>query len=101
MFASYAAIRDACQHAWCSATAEAGRIASIGTRDCDNASIFLKVGITAHIEQYSRKALFIANAKAQGLRDIGAKNELLATCQRFGGRAHGLTMLSIVLGHVE
>jgi hypothetical protein len=42
----------------------------------------LKVGITDQIEQYSRKALFIANANAQGLRDIGAKNELLARYQR-------------------
>src|SRR5215510_9690295 len=33
VFASYEAILDACQHAWCSLTAEAGRIASIGTRD--------------------------------------------------------------------
>jgi putative transposase len=33
VFASYEAILDAYQHAWCSLTAEAGRIASIGTRD--------------------------------------------------------------------
>ena len=33
VFASYEAILDACQHAWCSLTAEAGRIASIGSRD--------------------------------------------------------------------
>jgi hypothetical protein len=33
VFASYAAILDGCLHAWCSLTAEAGRIASTGTRD--------------------------------------------------------------------
>jgi hypothetical protein len=33
LFASYEAILDACRHAWCSLTAEAGRIAYIGTRD--------------------------------------------------------------------
>jgi hypothetical protein len=33
VFASYEAILDACQHAWRSLTAEAGRIAPIGTRD--------------------------------------------------------------------
>jgi transposase len=33
VFANYEAILDACQHAWRSLTAEAGRIASIGTRD--------------------------------------------------------------------
>src|SRR5262249_12729756 len=38
---------------WCSLTAEAGRIASIGNRDwAHNASIFLKVGLRhqAHID---------------------------------------------------
>jgi hypothetical protein len=33
VFASYEAVLDACQYAWCSLTAEAGRITSIGTRD--------------------------------------------------------------------
>ena len=33
VFENYTAVLDACQHAWCRLLAEAGRIASIATRD--------------------------------------------------------------------
>jgi|SRR5215467_9727123 len=37
-------------------------------------------GVADQIEQYLGEALFIAKAKGQGLRDMGAENEHLVLC---------------------
>src|SRR5215813_14159774 len=59
-------------------------------------------GVADQIEQYLGEALFITEAKGQGLRDISAENKLLVLGKRLGGRAYSFNhALDRVLGHVQ
>src|SRR5262245_54014685 len=59
-------------------------------------------GVADQIEQYLGEALLITKTKRQGLRNVGAENEILVLRQRLGGRAHGLDdARDRVLGHVQ
>src|SRR5262245_33489828 len=58
--------------------------------------------IADKVKQHLREALFVAKANGQGLSDLGLEDELLALCQRFGGRPNCLNhALNGVLGHVQ